>query len=47
MATRKKFSQEFKYEAVEVARSSELSMSQVARNLGIGPSAAGSQPQPA
>ena len=37
MAMRKKFSQEFKQEAVELARSSQQSMSQVARDLGIGP----------
>jgi transposase len=37
MATRKRFSQEFKHEAVEVARSSQQSMSQVARDLGISP----------
>ncbi len=37
MAIRKKFSQEFKHEAVQVARSSQQSMSQVARDLGIGP----------
>jgi transposase-like protein len=47
MAIRKKFSQEFKHEAVQVARSSRQSMSQVARDLGISPSAAGSQSQPA
>lgn len=37
MATRKKFSQEFKHEAVQVAKSSQQSMSQVARDLGINP----------
>ena len=37
MAIRKKFSQEFKHEAVELARSSQQSMSQVARDLGISP----------
>lgn len=37
MAMRKKFSQEFKHEAVQVARSSQQSMSQVARDLGISP----------
>lgn len=37
MAIRKKYSQEFKHEAVQVARSSQQSMSQVARDLGIGP----------
>ena len=37
MATRRKYSQEFKHEAVQMARSSEASMSQVARDLGIGP----------
>lgn len=37
MAIRKKFSQEFKHEAVGLARSSEQSMSQVARDLGISP----------
>ena len=47
MAIRKKFSQEFKHEAVQVARSSRQSMTQVARDLGINPGAAGSQPQPA
>ena len=35
MATRRKYSAEFKHEAVEVARSSEQSISQVARDLGI------------
>lgn len=37
MAIRKKFSQEFKHEAVELARSSQQSMSQVARDLDISP----------
>ena len=37
MVARKKFSQEFKHEAVQVARSSQQSMSQVARDLGISP----------
>lgn len=37
MAIRKKYSQEFKHEAVELARSSDQPMSQVARDLGIGP----------
>lgn len=37
MATRKKFSREFKHEAVDLARSSQQSMSQVARDLGISP----------
>lgn len=37
MATRRKFSQEFKHEAVELVRSSEQSTSQVARDLGISP----------
>jgi transposase len=37
MATRKKFSQEFKHEAVQLARNSEQPMSQVARDLGITP----------
>lgn len=37
MATRRKFSAEFKHEAVQLARSSEQSMSQVARDLGISP----------
>lgn len=37
MATRKKYSREFKHEAVQVARSSQQSMSQVARDLGISP----------
>lgn len=37
MATRKKFSQEFKHEAVQVARSGQQSMRQVARDLGISP----------
>ncbi len=37
MATRKKYSQEYKHEAVELARSSKQSMSQVARDLGISP----------
>lgn len=47
MATLKKLSREFKHEAVQAAKSSQRSMSQVVRDLGIGPSAAGSQPQPA
>jgi len=37
MAMRKKFSQEFKHEAVQVAKSSQQSMSKVARDLGISP----------
>ena len=37
MATRRKYSPEFKHEAVQMARSSEQSMSQVARDLGIVP----------
>ena len=37
MATRRKFSQEFKHEAVQLARSSDQSASQVARDLGISP----------
>lgn len=37
MATRRKFSAEFKHEAVEVARSSAQSTSRVARDLGINP----------
>lgn len=37
MATRRKFSQEFKHEAVEVARASAQSTSRVARDLGISP----------
>lgn len=37
MAMRKKFSPEFKHEAVQVAKSSQQSMSQVARDLGISP----------
>jgi len=37
MAMRKKFSQEYKHEAVQVAKSSQQSMSQVARDLGISP----------
>lgn len=34
---RKKFSQEYKHEAVQLAQSSDLSVSQVARELGISP----------
>lgn len=37
MAIRRKFSQEFKHEAVQVARSSAQSTSRVARDLGISP----------
>lgn len=37
MAIRKKFSQEFKHEAVQLAQSSDQSVSQVARDLGISP----------
>lgn len=37
MATRRKFSQEYKHEAVQLALSSDQSVSQVARELGIRP----------
>lgn len=37
MATRRKFSQEFKHEAVQLAASGDQSVSQVARELGISP----------
>lgn len=37
MATRKKFSHEYKLEAVQLAQSSDQSVSQVARHLGISP----------
>jgi transposase len=37
MATRRKFSQEYKHEAVQLAESSDQSVSQVARELGISP----------
>jgi transposase len=37
MATRRKFSQEYKHEAVQLAESSNQSVSQVARELGITP----------
>lgn len=37
MASRRKFSQEYKLEAVQLAQSSDQSVSQVARNLGISP----------
>jgi len=37
MATRRKFSPEFKHEAVGLVQSTEHSMSQVARDLGIAP----------
>ncbi len=37
MAMRKKFSQEYKQEAVQLVRSSDQSVSQVARELGISP----------
>jgi transposase len=37
MAIRKKFSQEYKHEAVQLAHSSDQSVSQVARDLGISP----------
>jgi transposase len=37
MATRRKFSAEYKHEAVELVRSSNQSVSQVARDLGISP----------
>jgi transposase len=37
MAIRKKFSPEYKHEAVQLAQSSDQSVSQVARDLGISP----------
>ena len=37
MATRRKFSQEYKQEAVQLVDSSDQSVSQVARELGINP----------
>lgn len=37
MATRRKFSREYKHEAVQLARSSDQSVSQVARDLDISP----------
>lgn len=37
MATRKKFSQEYKHEAVQLAQAGDQSVSQVARELGISP----------
>lgn len=37
MATRRKFSQEYKHEAVQLACSSDERVSQVARELGISP----------
>jgi len=37
MATRRKFSQEYKHEAVQLAQSSDEAVSQVARHLGISP----------
>ena len=37
MAIRKKFSPEYKHEAVQLAQSSDQSVSQVARELGISP----------
>lgn len=37
MATRKKFSPEYKHEALQLAESSDQSVSQVARDLGISP----------
>ena len=37
MATRRKFSQEYKHEAVQLAESGDQSVSQVARELGIAP----------
>ncbi|ALP53651.1 transposase [Candidatus Tenderia electrophaga] len=37
MPKRRKYSTEFKHEAVEMARTSEVSISQVARELGIEP----------
>ncbi len=37
MATRMKFSQEFRHEAVGLTQSSEHSVSQVVRDLGISP----------
>jgi transposase len=37
MATRKKFSPEYKHEAVQLTESSDQSVSQVARELGISP----------
>lgn len=37
MATRRKFSQEYKQEAAQLAQSGEQSVSQVARELGLNP----------
>jgi len=37
MSQRKKYSAEFKAEAVELVRSSSSSASQIARDIGIGP----------
>lgn len=37
MATRKKFRQEYKHEAVALARSTDQPISETARNLGISP----------
>ncbi len=37
MAIRRKFTQEYKHEAVQLAESSDRSVSQVARELGISP----------
>ncbi len=38
MRTRRKYSQEYKQEAVQLVRQSDISLSQVASNLGINPS---------
>lgn len=37
MATRGKFSQEYKHEAVQLMQSSDQPVSQIARDLGISP----------
>ena len=41
MAKRRRYSAEYKREAVDLARSSEVSISQVARELGINPNMLG------
>ena len=41
MATRRKFSPEYKYEAVQLVRSTQQPMSETARSLGINPNLLG------
>jgi transposase-like protein len=41
MATRRKFSSEYKHKAVQLARSTQQPVSETARSLGIGPNLLG------